>query len=91
MTEHRDRRATYPLFPGQRPVHYLTVLVEPGSTPRLNSLPGFRPYIYRGSGRDTLTGWMDATMSLECLDERCGKCTDPDCACACEHEHRRAS
>jgi hypothetical protein len=42
-----------------RRVHYLTVHTAPGATSRLNGLYNFRPYVYRGTGRDELTGWMD--------------------------------
>jgi hypothetical protein len=52
------RPVPHPLFPRRRPVHYLTVQTEPGAVPR-NYTPGFRPYVYRGTGVDTLTPWLD--------------------------------
>lgn len=80
-----DNRPRYAQFPYKRPVHYVRVLVESGSTPRLNALPGFIPYIYRGTGRDTLTPWLGMHMSELCLTERCWQCHDAYCPCACEH------
>lgn len=67
-----------------------TARAEPGSVPRNNDRP-VRFYAYHGTGRDTLTGFLDATLSLACFDEKCWLCRDEDCACACEHPWRAAA
>lgn len=86
MSIDTDRRPVYPQFPGRRPGRQLHVLPEPASIRRLNGMPGFIPYIYRGTGRDTLTPNLGLRMSGQCLEDRCWQCTDPDyCPCACEH------
>ena len=66
-----------------------TALAEPAAVPRNDRPVSF--YRYRGTGRDTLTGFMDATLSLACFDDKCWRCTDLNCACACEHEHRETA
>jgi hypothetical protein len=55
-----DRRTPGATLPRhRRPVAYGGVRPAPGSLPRLNGLPEPVPYTYRGTGRDTLTAWMD--------------------------------
>jgi len=55
-----DRRSPYPMLAApRRPVIHGAVRAAPGSVPRLNGLYTPKPYVYRGTGIDTLTGWMD--------------------------------
>lgn len=47
----------------------------PGGTPR-NGLPGRRNYVYRGTGRDAFTGYVqpDRRPGRPRKDGRCGTC-----------------
>lgn len=40
----------------------LTVRTAPGTTSRLNGLYAPKPYVYRGTGEDTLTAFMDGEL-----------------------------
>lgn len=51
----RDPMSLRPKRPGQ----FITILAAPGTTHRLNDIYTPRPYVYRGTGRDELTAWMD--------------------------------
>ena len=41
----------------------LTIVRPVPSTAPLNGLPGWKPYVYRGTGSDTLTAFMDEPES----------------------------
>lgn len=75
---------TAAMFPRARPGGLRGVHLASGSAPRLNQLPGFRPYVYRGTGRDELTPLLGVTMCRPCLGRHAFRaCDDPYCPCAC--------
>jgi hypothetical protein len=85
-------------FGYRQAIHGTTIPVAPGTVPRLNGMPEHRPYVYRGTGKDELTAFMDeAALAVHlprtairicgpCWDETCDAypaCLGEPCACTC--------